>query len=167
MHATQPPRQQLVAVTDQGCYVISPHDPEEFLQDLALRRDLGVIRRPEQRWERTGLASWPIWRDRGFWFVVLFALGLNVALFGFIVSQYPSLPERIPLSLHVQGLVERIASREFLLAIPAVGTAVLFINTLLGMVFHRHERLGALLLAFTVLGVQPLLWLAVSGMLPR
>ena len=32
VHATQPPRQQLVAVTDQGCYVISPHDPEEFLR---------------------------------------------------------------------------------------------------------------------------------------
>lgn len=163
--STEPLHRQLVVVTEKGCYGISPKEPAEFLHAYAQRRALGATVHLEQAVQRASLIERALWRDAGFWGMLLLATLLNAALFGLIMSRYNTLPARIALRFDTYGQVLRIASRRWLLFVPAIGTLVLLTNTLLGGLVHHWERLGAHLFAITSLGVQSLLWLAVLTIL--
>jgi hypothetical protein len=51
------------------------------------------------------------------------------------------------------------------LALPAMGALALVVNSLLGLLLHRRERLGAYLLAGMAFSVQAILWLAATDIL--
>jgi len=82
-----------------------------------------------------------------------------------ISGRWETLPERIPLHFDAQGIVDRIDSKSGLLIVPTIGALTLVANTLLGVLLHRHERLGSFLLAFCALGIQCVLWMAALGIL--
>ena len=167
VHSTEPLERQLVVVTESVCYGISPRDPQRFRGDYASRRALGSIRQVKQNHECAGLGALPVWRDRTFWIAGALALIVNAALFGYIMGQYPGLPERIPLHFNVLGEVDRIASKVWLLVVPGIGTLTLGVNASIGVLVHRRERLGAHLLVCTALGIQAIVALAAIGILRR
>jgi hypothetical protein len=160
VHATEPLERQLVVVTNSLCYGISPRDATQFLEDFAARRALGPIRPVTQSVEYARLVAFPVWRDGWFWGGLVLAAMACAALFGLVASRYGALPERIPLHFDVQGEVDRIAAKEGLLVIPNIGVITLAVNGLLGLLFHRRERLAAYLLLGMTLMIQAALWLA-------
>jgi hypothetical protein len=167
IHSTEPVERQLIVVTDQQCYGISPRDPQRFLADYAMRRALGPISELDQELRCSPLVAWPVWRDWGFWSMCILAFVANIVLFGFIVNQYAALPDRMPLHYNVSGQADRIAAKAWLFVIPAIGALALGVNTVLGLVLHRRERLGAYLFAGMACGVQAILWVATLGILNR
>jgi len=167
IHGTEPVERQLIVVTAQQCYGISPREPKRFVADYAMRRALGPIRVLDQELRCSSLVAWPVWHDRGFWSMCILAFVVNIVLFGFIVNQYAALPDRMPLHYTVSGQADRIAAKVWLFVIPAIGGLAFAINTVLGLVLHRRERLGAYLFAGIACGVQAILWVATLGILNR
>lgn len=112
----------------------------------------------------------PALQVRGFFdrlrrdYVLLTLLGLtllaNLALFGFLLVRYNSLPDPLPLHFDVNGLPDRIESKNGILALPAIGLVVFGLNSMLGIMAYRRQRAATLLLVVGALCVQLLMWLA-------
>jgi len=163
VYSSQPLERQLVVATGSRCYGISPRDRQRFLEALEAHCALGPTRVLEQTIEYRPVATLPIWRDRWFWIVVGLAFVANAALFGLVAGLYEALPARMPLRFHEYGEVGRIVPKAGLVLIPGIGALSIAANSVLGLAFHRHERLAAYLLAAVSLAIQPVLWWAVAG----
>lgn len=162
---TEPVERQLVVVTRQAAYGISPPAGSDFVSALRARQALGVIRPVEETIAQDSLATWPVWRDRALWAIVGLALIANLSLFGLILSRYQALPERISIHYNALGEVDRISQKAWLLAVPFIGALALVVNTLLGLVLHPRERVGSIMLGGATLVLQAVLWLAALGIL--
>jgi len=57
--------------------------------------------------------------------------------------------------------VGRILPKTNLLLVAGIGTLTLGVNSVLGFLLHRRERLGAYLLVGMSLVIQPILWWAI------
>ena len=167
VRSTEPLARQLVVITDSLCYGISPRDAKRFMEDYALRRALGSIREVEQTVEYAPLLALPIWRDSWFWGITLASFLATAALLGFLADVYGGLPERVPVHFGPGGQADRIAAKSSLLALPAIGVVALAVNSLLGVLLHRHERLATYLLVGMAVSVQAILWLAATSILGR
>lgn len=165
VYATRPLEEQLIAVTEEGGYAISPQDAQEFLRDYEVRRDLRPLHPVAERVEHTPVAQWSVWRDPFFWAVCAAALLICLILSGYLMWRYPRLPQRLILHLPAQGSIGRVAPKEHLLVIPGLATLTVAINALLGILLHHRERLGAYLLILAALGIQVLFTLALVSIL--
>lgn len=136
--ASRPLPEQLVLVTDQGAFGISPDQPEAFLAALEEHHQLGPARLLRVERQRPPLWEAPVWRDR--WAVGLLAAGLvgGLALLGVVMVRYPALPAELS---GAQGL-----SKSALFWLPAFGFGVWLVNGLWGLLIYRSQRVGALLL---------------------
>jgi hypothetical protein len=162
---TEPFERQLVIVTRQAAYGISPPSPADFAEAIERRRALGAIRRASETIERKSLATWAVWRDSLFWAIVAVTLIANLALFGLIFSRYGALPERISIHYNALGEVDRVSSKVWLLAMPTIGALALVLNASIGLALHARERAGSILLSSASLALQVVLWLATLGIL--
>ncbi|MFH1085936.1 MAG: PH domain-containing protein [Chloroflexota bacterium] len=166
VHSTVPLDRQLVVITNAGCYGISPASPTRFLADYEARRALGPIHLWEPSEEPTGLAAWPIWRDRLFWPLALLTLLANLGLAAIVVGHYGAGSAHTSLPLGARRAVAEPSARDWLLVIPAIGALAWVTNTALGALLYRHEKALAYMLDGASLGIQALLWLAVWQILP-
>lgn len=161
-YATTPLSRQVILVTPALAYAISPPDPEAFLGDLELRRNMGPTQQVEQFSRRLALTRWAFWSD-GVALGLLALGGLTAAaLFGRFCWRYPLLPARLALHFDAQGQVDRIGQQSELLALPIIGLIVLIVNLFLGFLIYRRERVGAYLVWGSVAAVHVLLWLALG-----
>jgi len=167
VNSTEPLERQLVVVTPEGNYGLSPRNPERFLDEFAAHRSQSPARRVPQRALCLPFAALPVWRDRRFWLTLGAALVMNVALFGLISGRYAYLPERFPMYLNPQREAYRIISRAEIYRLPAIGTVLLIMNGVIGGFLHRRERLAAYLLAAMSVVLQGPLWVAIFGVLSR
>ncbi len=166
-YSTEPHERQLVIITDSLCYGISPRQSEAFLAAYASQRELGPLRRVQQDRAVIPLAALPIWKDRAFWGAMIAGLLASLALFGLISSRFGSLPDRLPLYLSPQREAFRIVGKAELYLIPAIGAIIVLVNSIVGMVVHRRERLAAWLLAAVTACLQAPLWIAALSVLGR
>jgi hypothetical protein len=72
-YATEPPERQLLIVTSQRSYLLSPNDMEGFFEALQVRLEMGPTRLVAPSRTLPAFACWRIWRDRPA--LVLLALG--------------------------------------------------------------------------------------------
>jgi hypothetical protein len=162
---TEPLERQLILVTDEMCYAISPADRAGFMQRYAMRQDLGALESLPQRLTPIGIATWSIWHDRSYWMAMALGLALDAALAALSVIKYSTLPTIVPLHWNAQGQADRLASRSEVFAIPQIGFVVLLICLVLAIVLHHRERFAARLLAWGCIGVQIALWAAAWNVL--
>lgn len=167
VNGTAPLAQQLILVTPEAYYAISPSEQRRFLEDLAARQALGPVRQVTAGYTVTGVAAWPIWRDRVFWALTVLILVASVALFAYVFSRLGGLPQRIAMRFSEGGAAEQIARRNWLLIIPTIGGLVWAVNSLLAMALYRLEKTAAFLLQTISLAVQLILGLAAMGILQR
>ena len=160
VHSTEPLDRQVIVATSAASYGISPHDVAGFLENLDELQQLGPVRILQQKREYAPLIALPVWHDKRVWLAVSLGLVANAALFGLVLGRYAALPLRLPLHFDVSGHADRIASREWVLVVPTIGTLALVANTLMAIVLHYRERLAAYLLAAAGLGIQALVWMA-------
>jgi uncharacterized membrane protein len=93
---------------------------------------------------------------------VLLVLGLllNLALFAYVGWRYRALPESLPLHFDILGQPDRFGVRSEIFKLPGIGLLLLVLNSLLGLIIYRWEKLGAYLLLGVTSVVQVLFWLA-------
>ncbi len=166
-YATVPPQQQIYIATPGLIYGISPADRDDFLRSLQRRLGMGPTQLVEQISRRPAFLEWSIWQD----WLGLGQLGAGflalLALLGLLCFRFPSLPLLVPLHFDAAGKVDRLGPRIQIFILPLIGLLVLLVNSALGFLAYRRERVATLLLAAGALFVQVLIWVAVIGILGR
>ena len=164
-YATAPAARQVFLVTPSLAYAISPPDPEAFVRDFQLRRDMGPTQSLEPSSHQPAFSGWAFWTDRAA--QGLLALGglAVAALLGRLCWRYPALPELLALHFDAQGQVDRVGLRSDLFALPVIGLFALVTDLVLGFLLYRRERVGAYLIWGSAVAVNVLLWLALGQLL--
>jgi len=150
-----------------GWLVLSPPDPQTFIEALSFMRAEGAEETIEPESRRSGWLDWPLWSDR----VALTLLALTslslLALLIYLTALFPTLPPTIALHFDGQGLPNRFGPPEGLFLLPIIGGIVWAVNTVGGLWLHQRaeERTGAYLLLGAALLTQALLWMATLGLL--
>jgi hypothetical protein len=159
-HTTAPPTESLFVVTPVQTYVISPSQPDQFLQAWQARQTLG----PTQKWVSEIQWNWPLnnplLTDPLTWWLLGLAFVACLALFGYFSFTFAQLPRSLPIHFNSFGVPDRIADKSTLFNLPTVGLLVLVINTGLGILVYRWEKVGAYLLWGSALTLQICLWVA-------
>ncbi len=165
-HATEPLSRQLILVTAEGHYGLSPADPDRFLAALQARYALGVARPRKAAVYRSPLWTWALWRD---WrALVLIGLGLlgAIFMFGVLSFRYPALSADLPLHFDVTGLPDRIAPKFGLIYLPVIGLLAWVFNLGAGVwVYRQVQRQGAYLLWAGAIAVQAVATLALFNLM--
>jgi hypothetical protein len=159
-YAIAPPQKQAIVVTPSLAYGISVDDMESFLEVLASCQEIGPSVEVQQRSSQARYVEWDIWHDRLAQSVLLGGIVVNLALFGLLLFRYPLLPDAIPMHWDAMGLVDRIAMRQEVFALPVFGLITLLANDGLGAVFYRRERIASYMLWSGAVLVQLLFLLA-------
>lgn len=153
----------LVVATDQS-YLISPRQPEAFVQAWQARQHLG----PTQHWSaglyRSGPFSHPLLTDRLAWGLLGAAMLIYLSLFGYLSLIYADLPAALPIHFNALGQADRIADKSALLTLPTAGAIVLALNTLLGTLIYRREQVAVYLLWGSAIIMQLFLWVALLSL---
>jgi hypothetical protein len=163
---TAPPAESLLVVTSDQTYVISPRQPDHFLEAWQARQSLG----PTQHWSLGLRRSWPLnyplLADPLLWW--FFGLGALACLsrLGYLCLNFAGLPRSLPIHFNAFGLADRIADKSILFTLPLAGVAVLGLNIFLGSLIYRWERVGAYLLWGSAVAMQICLWVAVLTLTP-
>ena len=154
------PRNLVYVVAKGGCYGISLDNPQRFARSLETCQRLGPLSLQDARVEKSLLASLPLWRDP--WVAGLFlgSLLVNLALFAYLSSRYPSIPSFLSLHFGPSGQVDRVGMKLEIFKLPSIAMVVLGGNGLAGLLLHLKERYMALLVLAVALMVQLLFWVA-------
>lgn len=154
------PRNLVYVVAKGGCYGISLDNPQRFARSLETCQRLGPLSQQEARVEESLLVRLPLWRDP--WVVALFLGGfvVNLALFAYLSSRYPSIPSFLSLHFGPSGQVDRVGMKLEIFKLPGIAMVVLGGNGLAGLLLHLKERYMALLVLAIALMVELLFWVA-------
>jgi subtilisin family serine protease len=149
------PDQLCYALTPGRVYAISPADAPGFAGEVARRRAaLAMAAIAPATADEWGFTGSPFWRDRGAQIVMLLAVAINLALFGYLMIAYPRLPPLIPLHYNIFGVVDRIGFANEIFSLPLIALVILGLNFVAGVLLHRRESLAAYLLFGSTLWVQ-------------
>lgn len=156
---------QVLVCTAEGSYVLSPRQPRSFVEELELRRSLGITRQLAQERQYGWLLGLTFWRDRPMLLIAGLALVLNLTLWAFLCYLYPTLDPLLPIhfsevTVAGQSRIEPdfIAPASDLFKLPAFGLLLLGANVVLGVLLHRRHRLLAVMLGAVGLLVQAIFW---------
>lgn len=167
-YATAGRDRQILVVTSDEAFVLSPRRPEQFIEEIGIRRGLGVTRHLDQERHYWWIFGWPFWRDRPLWILAGLALLVNFSLVGFLSYRYADLPPLLP--IHFVEIVEEGQSRiiadiigrsQDLFKVPLFGLLILLGNLFLGTFLYRSRPLLVRLLTIVALVVQVIFGLGV------
>jgi hypothetical protein len=158
--ATASLAESLLIITDRHTYIISPDQPNVFVQAWQARQSLG----PTQHWTESMRRYWPLnvplLADRLTWALWSIAALCCLALLGYICINYSDFPGLLPVHFNNLGQADRIADKNILFTLPAVGGFVWLVNFVIGSLFYRQERVAAYLLWGSTIAMQLCLWIA-------
>jgi hypothetical protein len=142
-YATRPLAEQVILVTADESFGLSPADPQGFVAALQARKALGVAHTDALAIQRPPLWTWPLWRDRvALWVIGLGLLGVLI-MFGGLAFRYPVLSSDLPLHFDVLGLPDRIEDKSRLFTLPVIGLLTWLFNAATGIWLYRHVQRGA------------------------
>ncbi len=174
--ATRGRTAQVLVCTPQETFVLSPRDPDRFLQEMELRRALGVTLQAPQEVHHGPILGLGIWRERAFWALLAAGLVLNLALWAVLCYRFPELAARGFLTIRYREVVEEgqrriipevIGRPADLFRLPLFGAFLLGGNAALAAWLHRSHRPLIYLLGATGLFVQLLFWVQIVFLLAR
>jgi hypothetical protein len=147
MFATAPLSDQVIVITPEQSYAVSPYDAEAFLDAFRTRLEM----RPTQNVTHARLlpafAQWPILRDRIALVLLFLAIALNFTSFGLSAGRFPAAPAQIALHFNSAGLADRFGDKAQLFVPPFIGLATLLIGLGTGLwLYRKGDRLAAFLL---------------------
>lgn len=161
-YANAPLDRQVVLVTPETGYAISPYDLEAFQEAFEQRHNM----RPTQAVQAARLEP-PIMRaaflrDRVARGLLVIALLVNIALFAAAAARFPALSGSVPLHFNVLGAADRFGSPSQVFLPAVIGLAVLLVNAVLGAALYRAgDRLAAYLAWGGAIVIQTLFVVAV------
>jgi hypothetical protein len=153
--------QSTVVHTPDNAYILSPHNPDAFVEAWSIRRPLG----PTQYWQEEEQRAWilnlPLWRDRAAWILIGLGLLANLVIHVYLSLVFEHLPTRLSFHFDLLGQADRIASRAEILRLPQVALLMLALDLAIGFAVYRRQRVAALLIWGGGLILQLLVWGAV------
>ena len=164
---TVPPRDQILIATPGVAYGISPSDYAGFLESLHERREMGATQVVEQSSRGPGFLSWSIWQDRLGLALLAVSYASLLALLALLCFRFLGLPRMVPLHFDAAGHVDRLGTRAQLFVVPLIGLLTLLLNSVLGLLFYRHEQVASYLLWGGSILIQFLVWTAAIRILGR
>lgn len=146
-YATAPPEEQIIVVTPEGSYAVSPYDDEAFLDAFRTRLEMRPTQNVAPARLLPGFANWALWRDKVALTLLILALALNLGLFGLSATRYPAAPAQIALHFDAGGVADRLGSKSQLFVLPVIALITLVISLVGGMLLYRRkEKMAAFLL---------------------
>ena len=146
-YATRGLSEQLLLVTPEESYGISPADPTGFIQALQECYALGVARPLQPELARPPLWTWRLWRDYSALFLIGIGMLAVLLMFGLFCFRLPVISSDVPLHFDINGLPDRIAPKIGLIALPAIGLLAWLVNLVAGIwIYRRVQHQGAYLL---------------------
>lgn len=166
------PAQLLYVQTPGTAYGIAPQDVRGFADALTTR-----LRPPEISEESgpltvrsltlqletihyAGPLRLRIFHDPVAMTITALALLINLALFGYVLYFYPSLPDLLPLHFNLLGEVDFIGPRGDVFRLPAIALGLFALDFTAAAVLHLRERVAAYVIVSTGLLVQAIFWVA-------
>lgn len=163
--ATRPLPNCLLLETDDAIFALSPARSDAFLEALEMYNQLGPIQplAVERKRPLLGTANLFDWASLSL--AGLSILGILI-LFGVLMVQYPSLPERLVFHYNSDGVPDSIRAKTSLFMLPIIGLLAFLINGA-GSVWmaYRRQQLGVYLLWGGTLTVQLLVLLALLSLI--
>ncbi len=161
MYATAALDQQVIIVTPERSYAVSPYDDEAFLDAFRTRLEM----RPTQNVHHARLlpayTQWPIWRDVPALVLLILAIGLNFVTFGLSAGRFPGAPAQLALHFDSAGVADRLGEKAQLFGPAVIALLTLLVNVGAGLALYRKgERLAAQLLWGGSIAVQLLFFVA-------
>lgn len=160
-YATAPLDEQIIIVTPEQSYAVSPFDDEAFLEAFRMRLEM----RPTQNVTHTRLLpaymTSDLWRDGVAQVLLILAFALNLGLFGLSAARYPAAPAQLALHFDATGAADRFGNKPQLFALPVIALILLLISAGLGFVLYRRgEKLAAFMLWGGSAVIQVLMFIA-------
>ena len=152
----QGPEQVLYVMTSERNYAISVDDPAGFARQVQIRQDLGPTARVTHHAQRLGSAAQAFWYDQLGRALVGAALLASFVMWTLVSLRYPDLPAAFELHFPASEdspLVD-VRTKDAILQLPRIATALLVVNLLLGFVLHAWERVAGYVLFIAAAAVQ-------------
>jgi len=150
--ATSTDQSQLTFVTvEHGGVIISARDPNAFraaLIDYVERYEQSAVAPGPLSWQQRGPTRVPWTAFADVWLPVSIAVG-TVAVLLVLASiglRYDALPDQLVLHFDAGGQATQIGPKSDLMRLPFLGTVVLVVNWVLGVLVHEREQVLARLL---------------------
>ncbi len=149
-----PVEDQIIIVTQEAGYAVSPQDAQAFVDAFRIRFQMGPtqIVRPARLFP--AVMTWPIWKSPTSLALITLPIVLNALVFGVSFALFPSLPEQIVLHFDAAGAPDRMGSPAQIFGPAVIGLALMLINLAIGIVAYRRDRLAAWLAWGGSAGVQ-------------
>lgn len=145
--------------TPAATYAVSPQDPPRFIAEVErVKRSAQAGGRESV--QRDGVGGHPIWADRVAQWLVLAAVLVNLALWGYVFAIFPDLSPQITIEFPPLGEVTDLHSRNDILLIPGAAAAVLAVNLIAGLGFQWRERAATYLMLSGSVFLQFLFWVS-------
>lgn len=164
-YSTRSPAEQLLLVTADVDYGISPSDTDGFVAALQQRHLLGAARMLPTQPRFAALWQWRFWRDHVAQGLLVAGLALCLALFGFLAFRFPGLPEQVALHFNSLDRPDRLGPRQGLFLLPLIGLLSYAVNAIWGGAVYRRQRLAALTLWAGAVVVQIIAGLALWSLI--
>ena len=146
--------------TASATYAVSPLDPPRFVSEIQRLQRAGVGQAVAETVQRDIIGGHPIWADRVAQLLVLAAVAINLALWGYVFAVYGDLSPQITIEFPPLGEITDLHSRDQILLIPAAAVGVLVVNVLLGLAFQWRERAAAYLMLSGTAFLQLIFWVS-------
>lgn len=145
--ATRPPSECLLLDTPAGVFVLSPSQPQAFLDTLQERYQMGPTQLLLPMRARQSALDRVVPSDQlGAWLLGLGLLGVLI-LFGVLMVSFPDLPDVLTVRYNSAGLPEEIREKSALFRLPIIGLLAWGINGVVGLILLAHRQLlGAYML---------------------
>jgi hypothetical protein len=164
-YSTAPFARTILVRTDTNTYAISPRDPQTFMTEYKLRRNLGAIDEVVEGVSPGVLLSHPLWRDNLGRGLILGGLLISLALFVYLILSFETLDPILRIHYNKFGEVDRLGARGDIMWLPFIGLIAFTFNAIFGAFVHIKDRVAAILLYASTFAVQFAVWVAVFGII--
>jgi hypothetical protein len=160
-YSTHRTAEEIVYVrTASVTYALSPLDPPRFVSEIQRLQKASAGEAAVESVQRDVIGGHPIWADRIAQLLVLAAVAINIALWGYVFAVYGDLSPQITIEFPPLGEITDLHSRDQVLLIPAAALGVLIVNVLLGLSFQWRERAAAYLMLSGTAFLQLIFWVS-------
>lgn len=140
-YATDALQNQVVIITPERSYAISPYDVEAFLDAFNARYDMRPTQLVAYSRVEPAYMQWKFWRDRAAHALLLAATLAHLGLIALATTRYPSAPVQIPLHFDAAGVVDRVGVRAQMFTPVFAASILLLLGVAAGLiVYARNER---------------------------
>jgi len=160
-YSTVPLEQTLIIRTASSVYALSPQDPQQFIIEYKLRKNLGATENVKEEIQGGLTLNHPLWHDWLGRSLIAAGVVLNLLMFVFLLWRLPDLPDLVRLHFNKLGEVDRISPKGEVMWLPFIGLGTVLLNSIFGSVIHKRERILGLIFFAATLIVQFLLWIAI------